>query len=90
MGEDWSEECIQALQQAVSNRIVCVEILGKRGGTALVSMMDQSSDPQVDVAQLLLTLCYASPLSTKQQLDTLSHTHGNYSKYTIDLPKSSF
>ena len=79
-GEVWSDNCILALGQAVSNRLMRVEIVGKRDdGTVLVNMQDISSDPQADVAELLLTLRYASPLGDDRQPDTdTGHAHSNY------------
>ena len=78
MVEDWSDECIQALRQTA-------EVRRKRGGTALVSMMDESSDPQADVADLLLTLRHASPLGSEQQPDAHNHAHGNGISHVFSL-----
>lgn len=47
------------LKQLVCNRFIRVEILGERDGTALVSMVDESSDPQTNVAELLVATGHA-------------------------------
>ena len=48
------------LQQMLSNRILSVRIVGESKGTALVGMVDQASDPQADVAELLISIGYAA------------------------------
>lgn len=48
------------LKPLVCNRFIRVEILGERGGTALVSMIDESSDPQTNVAELLVATGHAA------------------------------
>ncbi|XP_070847181.1 tudor domain-containing protein 1 [Chaetodon trifascialis] len=52
-GESWSEECLLALQRRVSNRILHIEIQGAHEGKALVTMIDKTSDPQANIAELL-------------------------------------
>ena len=44
----------------LSNRILSVRIVGESKGTALVGMVDQASDPQADVAELLISIGYAA------------------------------
>ncbi|MCI4384336.1 hypothetical protein PGIGA_G00037500 [Pangasianodon gigas] len=56
----WSEETIVTLKQLVCNRFIRVEILGEQDGTALVSMVDESSDPQTNVAELLVATGHAA------------------------------
>ena len=51
------------LQQIVCNRTLSVRIVGKSEGMALVVMTDEISDPQTDVAELLLSLHFAAPAS---------------------------
>lgn len=48
------------LKQLVCNRFIRVEILGERDGTALVSMVDESSDPQTNVAEILVAIGHAA------------------------------
>ncbi|TSK14749.1 Tudor domain-containing protein 1 [Bagarius yarrelli] len=50
----WSEETVAVLKKLVCNRFIRVEILGEHDGKALVSMVDESSDPQTNVAELLV------------------------------------
>ncbi|XP_051769791.1 tudor domain-containing protein 1 isoform X3 [Ctenopharyngodon idella] len=57
---DWSEEAILMVKRLVCNRFIRVEILGKKDGRALVSMIDESSDPQTNVAELLVNMGYAA------------------------------
>lgn len=56
----WSEETVVMLKKLVCNRFLRVEILGERDGTALVSMVDESSDPQTNVAELLVSTGHAA------------------------------
>lgn len=50
-----------AMQQRVSNRILRIEIQKIHEGKALVTMLDESSDPQANVAELLISAGYAAP-----------------------------
>ncbi|XP_042253348.1 tudor domain-containing protein 1 isoform X1 [Thunnus maccoyii] len=61
VGESWSEDCLLALQRRVSNRILRIEIQGAHDGKALVAMIDEASDPQANVAELLISAGYAAP-----------------------------
>ncbi|XP_026996164.2 tudor domain-containing protein 1 isoform X4 [Tachysurus fulvidraco] len=67
--EEWSVETIVTLKQLVCNRFIRVEILGERDGTALVSMVVESSDPQTNVAELLVATGHASAgtMETKKE-----------------------
>ncbi len=56
----WSEEAILMVKRLVCNRFIRVEILGKKDGRALVSMIDESSDPQTNAAEVLVNMGYAS------------------------------
>lgn len=62
-----------ALQRRVSNRILRIEIQGAQDGKALVAMIDEASDPQANVAELLISAGYAAtaPVNTSgdQQVD---------------------
>ncbi|KAI5623300.1 tudor domain-containing protein 1, partial [Silurus asotus] len=64
--EEWSDEAIVTLKKLVCNRFLRVEILGERDGTALVSMVDESSDPQTNVAELLV----ATGLAATENVET--------------------
>lgn len=73
IGESWSEDCLLALQRRVSNRILRIEIQGAHEGKALVAMIDEASDPQANVAELLISAGYGAPApvatSSDQQVD---------------------
>uniref|UniRef100_A0A8C2A723 Tudor domain-containing protein 1 n=1 Tax=Cyprinus carpio TaxID=7962 RepID=A0A8C2A723_CYPCA len=56
----WSEEAILMVKRLVCNRFIRVEILGKKDGRALVSMIDESSDPQTNAAEVLVNMGYAA------------------------------
>ncbi|XP_055032396.2 tudor domain-containing protein 1 [Misgurnus anguillicaudatus] len=55
----WSEEAILMVKRLVCNRFIRVVIMGKKDGRALVSMIDESSDPQNNAAELLVSMGYA-------------------------------
>lgn len=61
VGERWSDDCLMALQRRVSNRILRVEIQGAHEGKVLVAMIDEGSDPQANIAELLISANYAAP-----------------------------
>lgn len=61
VGESWSEGCLLALQRRVSNRILHIEIQGAHEAKALVTMIDEASDPQANIAELLISAGYAAP-----------------------------
>ncbi|AWP17728.1 putative tudor domain-containing protein 1 isoform 2 [Scophthalmus maximus] len=75
VGERWSEDCLLALQRRLSNRILRIEIQGQDplAGKALVAMIDEASDPQANVAELLISAGYAAPApvttASDQQVD---------------------
>ncbi|KAK7919576.1 hypothetical protein WMY93_010860 [Mugilogobius chulae] len=60
VGENWSEECLLALQRRVSNRILRIEIQGPQEGKALVTIIDEASDPQANIAELLISAGFAA------------------------------
>lgn len=55
----WSEEAILMVKRLVCNRFIRVAIMGKKDGKALVTMTDESSDPQTNASELLVTMGYA-------------------------------
>ncbi|KAG8008701.1 Tudor domain-containing protein 1 [Nibea albiflora] len=73
VGESWSEDCLLALQRRVSNRILHIEIQGAHEGKALVAMIDEASDPQANIAALLISAGFGTPApvttGTEQQAD---------------------
>ncbi|XP_071319718.1 tudor domain-containing protein 1 [Trachinotus anak] len=73
VGERWSEDCLLALQRRVSNRILRIEILGAHEGKALVAMIDEGSDPQANVAELLISADYAAPAPIPTMSDQQVH-----------------
>uniref|UniRef100_A0A672KUI6 Tudor domain-containing protein 1-like n=1 Tax=Sinocyclocheilus grahami TaxID=75366 RepID=A0A672KUI6_SINGR len=56
----WPEEAILMVKRLVCNRFIRVEILGKKDGRALVSMIDESSDPQTNAAEVLVNMGYVA------------------------------
>ncbi|KAI3365245.1 hypothetical protein L3Q82_010339, partial [Scortum barcoo] len=78
VGESWSQDCLLALQRRVSNRILRIEIIGAHEGKALVAMIDEASDPQANVAELLTSAGFAAPApvttSGDQQADQTAAT----------------
>ncbi|XP_051530628.1 tudor domain-containing protein 1-like [Myxocyprinus asiaticus] len=58
--DTWSEEAAMMVKRLVYNRFIRVEILGKKEGRALVSMIDESSDPQTNITELLVNMGYAA------------------------------
>ncbi|XP_037319473.2 tudor domain-containing protein 1 isoform X2 [Pungitius pungitius] len=63
VGESWTEDCLLALQRRVANRILHIEITGEHDGKLLVTMIDEASDPQANVAELLSSAGFAVPVS---------------------------
>lgn len=56
-----------AMQCRVSNRILSMKIVGGHEDKALVSLMDEASDPQANVAELLISAGYAAPSTSCSQ-----------------------
>ncbi|KAE8284044.1 Tudor domain-containing protein 1 [Larimichthys crocea] len=73
VGESWSEDCLLALQRRVSSRILRIKIQGAHKGKALVAMIDEASDPQANIAELLISAGFSTPApvttGTEQQAD---------------------
>lgn len=63
VGESWSADCITTLQRQVSNRILRIEIQGAHEEKALVALIDEGSDPQVSVAEVLISAGFGTPPS---------------------------
>lgn len=63
VGDSWSTDCIVALQREVSNRILRIEIQGAHEEKALVALIDEGSDPQINVAELLISAGFGTPAS---------------------------
>lgn len=83
-----------ALQRRVSNRILRIEIQGVHEGKALVAMIDEASDPQANVAELLCSAGFSAPAlvatSTDQQTDqeataTAELQGGSASKMNLNI-----
>uniref|UniRef100_A0AAQ4QZE9 Tudor domain-containing protein 1 n=1 Tax=Gasterosteus aculeatus aculeatus TaxID=481459 RepID=A0AAQ4QZE9_GASAC len=64
VGESWTEDCVLALQRRVVNRILRIEITGEHDGKLLVTMIDEASDPQANMAELLSSAGFAIPVPT--------------------------
>uniref|UniRef100_A0A3P8TKQ9 Tudor domain-containing protein 1 n=1 Tax=Amphiprion percula TaxID=161767 RepID=A0A3P8TKQ9_AMPPE len=79
VAERWSEDCLVALQRRVSNRILHIEIQGAHEGKALVAMIDETSDPQANVAELLISAGYAAPAPAPQADETTTSAEPNVS-----------
>uniref|UniRef100_A0A8C3AMT9 Tudor domain containing 1 n=1 Tax=Cyclopterus lumpus TaxID=8103 RepID=A0A8C3AMT9_CYCLU len=60
-GASWSGDCLLALRKRVSNRILRIEIEAAHDGKAFVTMIDEASDPQANVAELLCAAGFAAP-----------------------------
>lgn len=77
IGERWSEGCLVDLQQRVSNRLLCIKIQEVQEDKVLVDMIDESSDPQANIAELLVAGAYAAQLpvtiSTDQEKPVQPH-----------------
>uniref|UniRef100_A0A7N6B5J1 Tudor domain-containing protein 1 n=1 Tax=Anabas testudineus TaxID=64144 RepID=A0A7N6B5J1_ANATE len=89
--ESWSEDCLLALQRRVSNRILRIDIQGAHEGKALVAMIDEASDPQANVAELLIFAGYGAPdsvtISSDQQADkTAADPHGVETSSSMPTP----
>lgn len=69
------------LKLLVCNRFLCVEILGERDGTALISMVDESSDPQTNVAELLVATGHAAVGSMETKEENAVESPGNFREY---------
>lgn len=73
VGDRWSDNCLITVQQRVSNRILSIEIQGAHKGKVLVTMTDEGSDPQANIAELLISANYAAaaplPTFSEQQVD---------------------
>ncbi|XP_035001876.2 tudor domain-containing protein 1 isoform X2 [Hippoglossus stenolepis] len=77
VGESWSDDCLLALRRRVSNRILRVEIQRADEGKASVAIIDEASDPQANIAELLISAGYAAPTpvattSSDQQVDQMT------------------
>ncbi|XP_074520237.1 tudor domain-containing protein 1 isoform X2 [Halichoeres trimaculatus] len=70
--ESWSKDCLLALQRRIFNRILRIEIQRAHEGKALVALIDESSDPQANVAELLTYAGFAvpAPVSTNSDQQT--------------------
>ncbi|XP_018618111.2 tudor domain-containing protein 1 isoform X1 [Scleropages formosus] len=55
----WMDSAMTMLRSLVCNRILRVTVVGHREGTALVTLVDENSDPQMDVAEVLMASGYA-------------------------------
>ncbi|XP_055006233.1 tudor domain-containing protein 1 isoform X2 [Boleophthalmus pectinirostris] len=85
VGENWSEECLLALQRRVSNRILRIEIQGPHEGKALVTIIDETSDPQANIAELLIAAGFAAPAVVNGDTDQLTEA----SLPTQEVPECS-
>ncbi|XP_030255248.1 tudor domain-containing protein 1 isoform X3 [Sparus aurata] len=77
VGESWSEDCVMVLQKTVLHRILRVEIQGVHEGKALVALYDESSDPQVNAVEMLISAGFSVPAPV-----TTSHEHQVEQKVT--------
>lgn len=59
--ESWCKDCLLALQCRLSNKILHIKILGENQGKFLVEMIDEASDPQVNIGELLISAGFATP-----------------------------
>ncbi|KAL4613012.1 tudor domain-containing protein 1 isoform X1 [Arapaima gigas] len=52
--QTWTDTTLHTLRLLVANRILHIKVVGCRGTTTLVTMTDESRDPQMDVAKGLI------------------------------------
>ncbi|XP_064858451.1 tudor domain-containing protein 1 isoform X6 [Oncorhynchus nerka] len=84
--EVWSEETVLMLRRMVCNRFLRVEILGEREGMALVAMIDEASDPQGNVAEMLVATGYALPSNHQdEEPTTKGQAEGAWTESSHDL-----
>lgn len=88
--EVWSEETIVTLKQLVCNRFIRVEILGERDGTALVSMVVEASDPQTNVAELLVVTGHVSAGTMETNKEKVCKSPGKSKEYIPVLYKVDY
>lgn len=74
VAETWSEDCLQVMRRTMCNRFMCVEITGEREGMALVTMVDEGSDPQANVAEVLIATGCALPADLSTTSGTAAET----------------
>lgn len=55
------QDCLLTLQCHLSNRILHCKVLGALEGKFLVELIDEASDPLVNMGELLITEGYATP-----------------------------
>ncbi|XP_041939547.1 tudor domain-containing protein 1 isoform X5 [Alosa sapidissima] len=55
----WPEQAALILKRLVSNRFLRVEVRGRQADRIQVAMVDESSDPQTDMSELLVSMGYA-------------------------------
>ncbi|XP_023652742.2 tudor domain-containing protein 1 isoform X2 [Paramormyrops kingsleyae] len=59
LSDTWTEASVVMLRKIVCNRFLQMKVLGQRSSTALVSLLDEGSDPAICVAEFLVTTGYA-------------------------------
>lgn len=69
------------LKQLVCNRLIRVEIVGQRNKTALVSIVDESSDPQTNVAEVLVATGHAAAVGNMKKKEEACESPGEFKKY---------
>lgn len=88
VGETWSEESLHALQRRISNRILRIEIQGSHEGNVLVTLIDEASDPQANIAELLMFAGFAAPAVKKNSDDQPSEMTPPAPEVPVSRPKA--
>ncbi|XP_041830466.1 tudor domain-containing protein 1 [Melanotaenia boesemani] len=87
VGDGWSEDCLLALQRRVSNRILRIDIQGAYESKALVTMIDEASDPQANIGELLISAGYAAPTPATTSVDQQTVEGGPTGEPHVSLPE---
>ncbi|XP_053721685.1 tudor domain-containing protein 1 isoform X6 [Synchiropus splendidus] len=74
VGGRWSEASLLAFQQRLSNRILNAKILDVHNGKPLVTLTDHASDPEANIAEMLISAGYASlgPVAPNADQETVA------------------
>ncbi|MBN3297249.1 TDRD1 protein, partial [Amia calva] len=59
VSEVWDSEAVQLMKTIVSNKFLKAKIIGKKDIKALVQLADECSDPQTNVAHMMVEMGYA-------------------------------
>ncbi|XP_062382740.1 tudor domain-containing protein 1 isoform X2 [Sardina pilchardus] len=93
----WPEQAALILKRLVSNRFLRVDVHGRKADGLQVAMVDESSDPQTDMGELLVSMGYAlaepkaAPAEAPQQQATpqpqMAAAPGAVPKAPVNAPR---